>query len=278
MTIVAGFRVQDGVVLCSDTQYTGGAKIYQRKLFPCAIGTDSYLFGLSGHEPNGKMAIDECQDAIEALDPSERTVRNVKKALRLAVKPVIDEYVLSRPDTERDALGFELLVGCWIPAGKACGHNLFAIRSNGAVNKIDGYECIGVGSYLGHYLLRPAFEESLSLDAVMLLAAKVLKSAKSYDASCGGPSAFEVINKDGSYRQVSYDFYHAELFLRHYESQADSLAVFVAPQNKEDIMFDAKLREFTETIKAMRGAWKQADRAYNNLVMVGIQLNSPKIS
>lgn len=94
MTIVAGFRVQDGIVLCSDTQYTGNAKVYQRKLFPLTIGEDPYVFGLAGHEPNGKMAIDECEEAISELEPGKRTLNGVKRALRLAVKPVIDDYVL----------------------------------------------------------------------------------------------------------------------------------------------------------------------------------------
>jgi 20S proteasome alpha/beta subunit len=278
MTIVAGFRVQDGVVLCSDTQYTGNAKIYQRKLFPITIGADHYVFGLSGHEPNGKMAIDECEDAISELAPGKRTLNSVKRTLRLAVKPVIDDYVLSRPESERGVLEFELLVGCWIPDGAARGHRLLAIRRNGAVNKIGGYDCIGVGSYLGDYLMRPTFFDALGLDAVMLLAAQSLRSIKAYDASCGGPSSFEVIKKDGTYQSVPYDFYHADLFLATYEAQERSLLYFIAPQNDNESHFELKLKEFTETMKSIREAWVKADADRKNLIKAGFYPSSPTIS
>jgi 20S proteasome alpha/beta subunit len=33
MTITAGFRVVDGILLCADTLYTGGMKIYETKIF-----------------------------------------------------------------------------------------------------------------------------------------------------------------------------------------------------------------------------------------------------
>ncbi len=46
--IVAGFRVDDGILICSDTQYLGGMKIYQQKLFPMMVGGDTYVFGLAG--------------------------------------------------------------------------------------------------------------------------------------------------------------------------------------------------------------------------------------
>lgn len=103
----------------------------------------------------------------------------------------------------------------------------------------------------------------------MLLAAKALKSAKSYDANCGGPSAFEVINKDGNYRQVAYDFYHTEVFVEQYEYQAGSLLFFVAPQNKDNFMFDEKLREFTETMKSIREAWTKIEEGRQNLIKLG---------
>jgi hypothetical protein len=37
MTIVAGFRVQDGIVMCGDTMYTGNMKIHQSKLISATL-------------------------------------------------------------------------------------------------------------------------------------------------------------------------------------------------------------------------------------------------
>jgi hypothetical protein len=248
-------------------QYTGAAKFFQRKLFPLTINGDSYVFGLAGHAPNGKMAIDECEEALTALGSGERTLSAVKKTIRLAVKPVIDDYVLSRPEAERSALDFELLVGCWIPDGGASGHRLLAVRRNGAVNRIEGYECIGVGSYLGDFLIAPAFNHGLSLGTIQLLAAQVLRSAKSYDANCGGQSAFEIIHQDGKREPVFFDFYHADLFFNTHEVLAKSLLFFVAPYNTDDLLFDVKLREFTETMKSIRSSWKKLHNSQQNLLM-----------
>jgi hypothetical protein len=129
MTIAAGFYVHDGILLCSDSQYTSAEKINKQKLFPATINGDSYVFALAGHEQNGKMAINECIDAIAAMQPEKRALKSVQKALRLAVKPICDDYVMSRPPDQRDILAFEILVACWIPRGG--GHKLFsALRRN----------------------------------------------------------------------------------------------------------------------------------------------------
>lgn len=72
MTTVAGFWVKDGVLICSDTHYTGGYKIYKHKIFPGEITGESYIFAVAGHEGNAKMAIDACKDTIAELTPEER--------------------------------------------------------------------------------------------------------------------------------------------------------------------------------------------------------------
>jgi hypothetical protein len=83
MTIAAGFRIDDGILICAESQYTGAAKIFQQKIFPMTITGDSYVFALAGHELNGKMAIDECQEAISELAPEQRSLRNVTLSLRV---------------------------------------------------------------------------------------------------------------------------------------------------------------------------------------------------
>jgi hypothetical protein len=204
--------------------------------------------------------------SLSGLEQGKRTLSAVKNAIRIAVKPVVDDYVLSRPEAERGALEFELLIGCWVPDGGARGHRLIAVRRNGAVNKVEGYECIGIGSYLGDFLIGPAFHHSLGLGSVQILAAQVLRSAKSYDANCGGPSAFEIIHKNGIREPVFFDFYHADTFFNTHEILARSLIFFVAPQNADDSVFEMKLREFTETMKSIRETWKRLHESQQNLL------------
>jgi 20S proteasome alpha/beta subunit len=250
MTIVAGFWVQDGILICSDTQYTGGAKIYQQKLFPATITGDSYVFALAGHERNGKMAIEDCRDAIQDLPVEERTLKTVKLALRKAVKPICDEYVLSRPQYEHPEVEFSLLVACWIPRGG--GHKLFVIGKNGAVNLVDRYSCLGTGAYLGEYFIRPAFDIHMGINEVTILAAQVLNATKSYDPSCGGPSQVVAIKSDGKLDSNAFALPWAERFVREYDLHSRSLMFAVSDQKSSGAHFDDHLDSFINNIRDLR--------------------------
>jgi hypothetical protein len=51
MSLVMGFSVQDGILMCSDTQYTGAGKVFQQKLFQyfqSALGTSTTSLDLAG--------------------------------------------------------------------------------------------------------------------------------------------------------------------------------------------------------------------------------------
>lgn len=50
MTIIAGFRVQDGILLCSDTEWSGGLKIYKEKIFTHPFRGGVISFAVSGDE------------------------------------------------------------------------------------------------------------------------------------------------------------------------------------------------------------------------------------
>ena len=61
----------DGILLCADTQYTGGTKIRQSKLFDHNFGGGpdnvAMAFGLAGSETYGKLAIEECVDSLSSV-------------------------------------------------------------------------------------------------------------------------------------------------------------------------------------------------------------------
>jgi hypothetical protein len=253
MTIVAGFQVVDGILMCSDTQYTSNAKVFQQKLFPYSLGDDSstYVFALAGHDQNGKMAIDECWDAIQALPVEFRSLRAIRRALQKAVKPICDEYVLSRPSSEQDQQSFELLVGSWIPRGG--GHQLLSIGRNGAVNRLDAsYGCLGTGSYLGDYFIRPTFDRYMPMHEVMLLAAQVVRVAKSYDPNCGGPSQFVLIGPGAQTRAFPYNFNWSERFLYRYDTYTRRLMFAISNPKSTVEEFDEELERFVLGIQSLR--------------------------
>ena len=60
MTIAAGFNLQDWIVMCSDTEYTKGAvvydgpKIFWKKDYPTPLKT---CFAIAGSVPHARQAI-----------------------------------------------------------------------------------------------------------------------------------------------------------------------------------------------------------------------------
>src|ERR1017187_4056483 len=77
-----------------DSQYTGGMKLYKKKIFPFRIDDHcSIAFAFAGHEGNAKMVIQDSREAIAEMSPAQRTLKAVRQQLRSFVKSVNHDYV-----------------------------------------------------------------------------------------------------------------------------------------------------------------------------------------
>jgi hypothetical protein len=220
---------------------------------------------LAGHEQNGKMAIEDCQDAIRDLPVTHRSLKGIKRVLRKAVKPICDEYVLSRPASEQRDVAFELMVGCWLTLGG--GHRLLVIGTNGAVNVLEhGYGCLGIGNYLGDYIARHGFVgPDMSMHDIMLLSTQTLNAVKSYDQFCGGPSQFVVIGKDGRHRFEGENQWLSFL-INNYEGSARQLLFAIAGAEPSD--FEHRLNNFVANVRMLR---TESDRQATRVGRLGPQ-------
>ena len=265
MTIAAGFRVQDGILLCSDSLYTGGTRAYQQKLFGYLLNGNTpdmctLAFALAGHENNGKMAIEECVDEVLDCPPEVRSLKKVKRALRKAVKSIYGEYVDCRPEAEKEASRFELIIGAWLPRGG--GLKLF--KSSGpAVLGADNYHCTGVGAYLGDYLMRDMAARnvpSMRMEDAALLSIRALTATKRYDAYCGGPTQFLRISNEGQLSNaVPYNIQDSETYVTEFEDAARRLLFKIGGIDDTDVGFDWQLESFVEEIKRIRKNWKSGN-------------------
>jgi hypothetical protein len=268
MTIAAGFCTDKGILLCADSQYTGGAKVNQQKLFGYTIlqpgfDTINVTFALAGHEIYGKMAIENCVDALQSCKPKELTLRKARHLLRTAVKDIHEQYVDTRPDpVEKDNARFELVIGCWLPQGG--GLKLFRTNGPGVVSGGD-YYCVGIGAYLGDYLMRNVFNRSMSIREVALLAIQALAAAKAYDANCGGESQFLVIHSDGELGSlIEYNnIQQVETYIADFEKLTRTLLFNLADfslglrelASTSDQKFEEMLAKFVDSIRGMRKLW-----------------------
>jgi hypothetical protein len=264
VTIIAGFHVQNGILLAADTMYTGGTKIHQPKLFGYSLNANtpescSLVFALAGHENYGRMAIDDCVEELLSCEPKLRTLKAVKRAFRKAVKAINDEYVDTRPDpAEKEAARFDLIIGAWLPM--AGGLQMF--KSSGpAVLWAGRYHCTGVGAYLGDYLMRNVFTDevarTIKIKSAALLAIQALGAAKTYDSNCGGDTHFMTIYPGGMMSPVvPYDVHSSERYISEFEILARKLLFNIGDADMSDTDFDKWLSSFTDETRRIRAFWK----------------------
>jgi hypothetical protein len=186
MTIAAGFRCQDGVILCADTQMTYGiSKFEQSKLrFYNTIPTRP-AFVFAGDRDFSSMAIRLIAKAIstagtERVDPIEAMSNTARK--------IYEDY-LPFNDPER----FELNALATLEFNKK--RTLWLI-SGPVVSPVNQAECIGMGSYLGYYVLDSMLPRSVKLWDAVYIAVYLLALAKKYVAYCGNESQI-VVFEDG---------------------------------------------------------------------------------
>jgi len=95
MTIAAGFRCIDGVLLCADSQYMGWEKSQGDKIFSKLVSAStSVAFSISGDVDYAKTAVEDSFDAVLSLPLEKLTFKEVKRAIRGAIKNILNEYDL----------------------------------------------------------------------------------------------------------------------------------------------------------------------------------------
>jgi hypothetical protein len=272
MTIAAGFHVQEAILLCTDSMYTGQAKVTKPKIFAHIIAGESsaldvsIAIALAGHENYARMAIDECIEAIKDCPPDLRSLTNIRGVLKKAIKAFYGEYVDSISDPyERDRARFELIIGAWLPRGG--GLKMF--RSDGpAVIRVDDYHCSGSGAYLGDFFMKNLAHRQMSLREAALLAIQGIAAAKSYDANCGGSTQFVCIKNGGQLSNfVPYNTHDAERYVADFENQARSLLLQLGDTESSEEHFQERLDYFVGKVKEIRRYWKSgADPEYQRFM------------
>lgn len=218
VTIAAGFSFSEGVILCTDTKhtYSGAMKLQSPKIFKkeyssgvktafCIVGTVRYC----------KMIVQKCEGAIATLEQDKCSKVEVKTVIETILLNTFQEHIYKHPDFATRTLSAGFLIGIWSPID---GLGFYSTEDT-AINELFGYECLGQGSYLGHYILRPLFRDNLKMEQVSLLATHVLIQVKNYDDSCGGDSQFVWLRKDGTISDVTYfDISQNESYSKWFES------------------------------------------------------------
>lgn len=207
MTIAAGFRFSDGLLLCADTQLTitQYAKLSGSKIVPidfASNGGSKAVFAITGTTQYAHMAIEHCRRALAAQKPSEMSSADMAIAIEDALEGFCQDHLFKHPAFDRGELAVQMLIGVWSHLDNNL--TLLSSRENGVMIVRD-YECLGVGQYLAHYLIPTMFRHSsMGLVDTVNVALHVMRETKSYVDSCGGGSELILLRKDGTFSPVGF--------------------------------------------------------------------------
>jgi len=261
MTIAAGFRVQDGILLCADTLYTdGNTKQYGDKIFPWAEREATACFALAGSYSNGKMAIDDCRDALSS-SVGRLTVSSMIRILRPVLLDVQKKYVHVAPANKRGNAEFNLLIAL---VTESEDPRLF-ITMDAAITEVHTFECIGIGHHIGHHVIDPIFEPNLTIDQAVVLALDAVSAAKQMADGVGGKAQLVAIRNKRLSTVFPHDANKAEPLILEYRRYVGRLLQAIADPTMPDDSFTEELRLFAERVTMVRKSWAE-EPSWDDLV------------
>jgi 20S proteasome alpha/beta subunit len=193
VTLIAGFRCADGVVLCADTQltYPGALKFPESKIRRILASNNQIrcAFAYTGYDDFSEMCMQEISAALSNVAPTWEEIRDsIKEKCR---NIHIQYYPLYKAPYK---LGLELLM--------AVGINdkvrLFQIRGP-IVAQVSRFRCSGAGTYLGHAFSSSLYDRHMTVDEAGRMAAYVLYQAKAHVDGVDGKSQILKIRDNGEW-------------------------------------------------------------------------------
>jgi len=205
VTIAAGFKFKDGILVCADTQYTSSVKFHQSKISSATVASDKFdylemVFAMSGTDGHMQMAVEVCEDAISRCDVADSGfIYEARDQCASALATLYEKHFFPHK-----LYGYEggpsasLIIGIYVTGE---GSDLLWTHET-AVTFADKYHIVGSGSDLARYAIEPLFQDDLTLDEVTLLATHALRVTKQGDPYCGEKSQFAAIFDSGLTSEV----------------------------------------------------------------------------
>jgi 20S proteasome alpha/beta subunit len=250
VTIAAGFNFAEGVLFCADTRFTGAMALYETKIFtneyPCGAKS---VIAFSGSVSYAKMTIDKIHRELAGV--SVPHMEDLLFAIEQTLIEVHAAHITPHPDRLSSASpGFSLLIGLWSPRD---GLRTYYTEET-AIPPFQGYQCIGSGEYLAHYIIRPRYGGATSqMQSAFLVAITALERIKGYDAHCGGISDFVILSKDGTIRTApEVDITRGEAFSRTFHTVANQIYTEIAQRVPDDAEVERYVKMLVDNVRDSR--------------------------
>lgn len=196
VTIIAGFRCLDGVVLCGDTQETDGIhKTKVTKLVTSPPGQDiseivldgtfAASFCGAGEGPFIDMIIRKAWKSTEYAVDLDQACDFIECNIKSTYKEYGEIY---QPG--------ECPVASLIYGVKMNGESRLFSAEGPVVNPVETYTSSGVGRFMAEFLAGRMYSRVLTVHQCAILAAYILFQAKEHVESCGGESDIAVLRNN----------------------------------------------------------------------------------
>jgi 20S proteasome alpha/beta subunit len=185
VTIAAGFRMPDAIVLCADTQETATSFKYSVAKID-VVETKNCTMAIAG---SGQVAfIDKVIERIlNAVSNAGKMKLDIARAIEDSCVATYDQFwKLYPPD---NLIEVDLIIGL------STQDDIGLYVANGPlVNKVDRFKTIGCGGELSRYIIDRMLSSQMPLGEAIVLALYTLMQAKSYAVNCGGDSHLVVLS------------------------------------------------------------------------------------
>ena len=205
MTIAAGFRCKDGIVLCADTQISRGhTKYYEEKIYVNDGQDFAVAFAVAGDISLVKEIREKVSAKLSHPDLSPDYVGQI-----------LDEALEARLYTD---LGIELLV-----AHSIKGHKPELLKFAGkGLHTAEGCEILGVGdSSLIRFISSNVYSPEITIHEATVLAIYIVRKAKDTLEYCGGDTNVCTVQDAGEWNWlIGPEIWEVELLATGQEKSA----------------------------------------------------------
>lgn len=249
MTIAAGFLHRNGVVLCSDTQQEAGTtKFHGPKVGVANIPYGKIGFAFAGHSDFATTAIQTCVARLREVTPAE-TIETLAEVLETEYRRLVFNHPCFSTD---ENLPYWLLISLWQQSTRST--SLWVTQEHSMHSCFEFFRPVGIGTDLANVIVRPFYDEDLSEESILALAAYMLARVKDTVPGCGGMSQYVVIRNDGSAHSVfGISLEVIEKMASGYDHDAHSL--LLAMNSDDEARFVAALDRFSKKARDLRGWW-----------------------
>jgi hypothetical protein len=258
VTIAAGFNFQDGVLICADTKHSASFTLDASKIFAREHANGvATVFAYAGTMRYCRMAIQSFESAISALKPRNTSLSRILDCIKKELRDLHKNNLYPHPGFGTGSPSISFIAAVWSPKDGLLSLSI----EDASVMEFPGYDCLGSGDYLGHYLVRSRYKNAskpLSLEKVTLIAAQMLMSIKGYDEDCGGDSELVVLSKNGKLSPVRIlNITKGEHYSKHFYKAVDLLYFALSDPRTTDEQMAAHLHAFQCNLKSIRRVGKE---------------------